>query len=426
MDIATIGETLLDGRTKGIPAGTPPFRLDTIARKGWNVLAEDLPLPLMLLRRSKLDHNARVFSAYLLENGLSFAPHGKTTMAPQIFAEQLAAGAWGLTAATVQQAAVMAHHGATRILIANQIVGRSNVAGAAALLSAHPEMELYCYADSVEQLEQLAGHLAAAPPPRPLRLLLEVGVEGGRTGVRGREDARALAAAIAGADRALVRFAGVAAFEGVVPGIRESSAPVAAFAQKVVEVAADLPAPLLDGLDEFVLTGGGSSHFDLVADRFKALALPVPVRVVLRSGCYVTNDSGSYFAAQEAARLDPARSWKSRLEPAMEAWAYVQSRPEPGLALLTMGKRDAPYDAGLPVPLARHRPGAGPLAAGEAEIFAMNDQHAFARIPANSDWQVGDMVGCGISHPCTAFDKWRFLPVVDDGYTVIDGMLTYF
>lgn len=426
MDIATIGETLLDGRTKGIPAGTPPFRLDTIAGKGWNVLAEDLPLPLMLLRRSKLDHNARVFSAYLLENGLSFAPHGKTTMAPQIFAEQLAAGAWGLTAATVQQAAVMAHHGATRIVIANQVVGRSNVVGAAALLAAHPETELYCYTDSVEQLDQLAGHLAAAPPPRPLRLLLEVGVEGGRTGVRSREDARALAAAIAGADRALVRFAGVAAFEGVVPGIRASSEPVAAFAQKVVEVAADLPAPLLDGLDEFVLTGGGSSHFDLVADRFKTLALPVPVRVVLRSGCYVTNDSGSYFAAQEAARLDPARSWKSRLEPAMEAWAYVQSRPEPGLALLTMGKRDAPYDAGLPVPFARHRPGTGPLAAGEAEIFAMNDQHAFARIPARSDWRVGDMVGCGISHPCTAFDKWRFLPVVDDDYTVIDGMLTYF
>jgi D-serine dehydratase len=426
MDTATIGETLLDGRTKGIPAGTPPFRLDTIATKGWNVLAEDLPLPLMLLRRSKLDHNARVFGAYLLENELSFAPHGKTTMAPQIFAEQLAAGAWGLTAATVQQAAVMAHHGATRILIANQIVGRSNVAGAAALLAAHPEMELYCYTDSVEQLDRLAAHLAAAPPPRPLRLLLEVGVEGGRTGVRGREEARALATAIAGTDRALLRFAGVAAFEGVVPGIRASSEPVAAFAQKVVEVAADLPAPLLDGLDEFVLTGGGSSHFDLVADRFKTLALPVPVRIVLRSGCYVTNDSGSYFAAQEAARLDPARSWKSRLEPAMEAWAYVQSRPEPGLALLTMGKRDAPYDAGLPVLIARHRPGTGPLAVGEAEIFAMNDQHAFARIAANSDWQVGDMVGCGISHPCTAFDKWRFLPVVDDGYTVIDGMLTYF
>jgi D-serine dehydratase len=31
-------------------------------------------------------------------------------------------------------------------------------------------------------------------------------------------------------------------------------------------------------------------------------------------------------------------------------WTYVHSTPEPGLAFLTLGRRDAPFDAGFPVP----------------------------------------------------------------------------
>lgn len=426
MRISDLADTILDGRTKGIPAGAVPFRLGDIAAQGWNVMAEDMPLPLMLLRRSNLDHNARVFGAYLAANHLSLAPHGKTTMSPQIFDEQLKSGAWGMTAATVQQARVMQHHGVGRIILANQLIGRAAVAGVVAMLRAAPGLAVYCFVDSPAQLGLMARQLAADPPPRPIRVLLEIGVAGGRTGVRSRAEAEGLARAIATADPDHIRFAGVAAFEGVVPGIADSDAPVRDYARMVTDVAGALPEDLLEGLEEFILTGGGSGHFDLMAEAFGALDLPVPVRIVLRSGCYVTNDSGAYFSAQETARNDPSRGWKSRLRPALEIWAYVQSRPEPGLALLTMGKRDAPYDAGLPVPFARHVPGAGPAPLGEAAIFAMNDQHAFVRLPADSDWQVGDMIGSGISHPCTAFDKWRFLPVVNDDYDVIDGVLTEF
>ena len=426
MDIAALSDTILDGRTKGIPANAAPFRLGDIAAQGWNVMAEDMPLPLMLLRRSNLDHNARVFEEYLAANDLSLAPHGKTTMSPQIFDEQLKSGAWGITAATVQQARVMQHHGVDRIIMANQLIGRAAVAGVVAMLREAPALDFYCFVDSIAQLDIVARHLAADPPPRPIRVLLEVGVAGGRTGVRTRAEAQALAHAIAAADMRHIRFGGVAAFEGVVPGIADSDAPVRDYAEMVTDIAQALPGSLLEGLEEFVLTGGGSGHFDIMADTFATLKLPIPIRIVLRSGCYVTNDSGAYFTAQEAARKDPARGWKSQLKPALEIWAYVQSRPEPGLALLTMGKRDAPYDAGLPVPFARHVPGTGPSPVGDAEIFAMNDQHAFVRLPEGSDWAVGDMIGSGISHPCTAFDKWRFLPVVSDNYDVTSGVLTEF
>jgi D-serine dehydratase len=426
MDLSELRQIKLDGRTKGIPGTEAPFPLAEIGRKGWNVLAEDMPLPLMLLRRSALDHNAAVFGDFLTSRNLSFAPHGKTTMAPQIFAEQIGAGAWGITAATVHQTLVMHHFGVRRVVMANQLIGRANIAAIAAILAADPGFDFTCYVDSLAQFDLIARQLADEPLAAPVNLLIEIGVTGGRTGLRDTADVLPMVQAIRAADPRRLRFRGLAAFESVVPGGAEDDAPIRAFADKVVAAAAALPAYLMEGMEEFVLTGGGSTHFDLIAEAFSTLHLPVPVRVVLRSGCYVTHDSAAYARAQDMARNDPARPWKGELQPAMEVWAYVQSRPEADLALLTMGKRDAPHDAGLPIPFRRWRPGTGWLDCGAATVFSLNDQHAYVRLGPGADWQVGDMIGCGISHPCTAFDKWRFLPVVDDDYAVIDGVMTFF
>lgn len=426
MQLDEIRATLVDGRTKGIPVGTAPFPLAEIGKKGWNLLKGDLPLPQMVLRRSKLDHNLKVFADYVASVGASLAPHGKTTMAPQLFAEQIGAGAWGITAATVQQAAVMHHFGVPRVLMANQLIGRANVLGAAALLNGDKDFEFYTYVDSKAQLAEITRHLQGVALKRPLRLLIEIGTMGGRTGLRDEAEAIALAHEVAALDPARIRFAGLSLFEGIIPGGEQQLGMVRAFANKVAEVALALPKGLFEGLEEFILSGGGSGHFDVIADRFGKVSLPVPVRVVLRSGCYITMDHGGYARTQEAARLDPTRSWKSKLEPAIEAWGLVQSMPEPGLALVTFGKRDVPYDSALPKPLQLYRPGTGFLPVGEAEVKALNDQHGFVSLGADCDWQVGDMVVCGISHPCTAFDKWQFLPIVDDDYTVIDGVLTYF
>lgn len=426
MIIDPIRATILDARTKGFPGTAAPILLSEIGKMGWNLLVEDLPFPQMVLKRSNLDHNKRVFGDYLTQHGLALAPHGKTTMAPQLFAEQLEAGSWAITAANVSQVQVMRHYGVPRIVLANQLIGKAHLAIIADLLNHDAGFEFYCFVDSVGQLNNMARHLENRTLARPISMLLEVGVPGGRTGLRSMAEALELAEAMAAVDPAKFRFAGVAAFEGVVPGLADGPQPVIDYAQSVVDIAAALPPVLYVGLDEFILTGGGSSHFDLMAERFATLRLDVPVRIVLRSGCYITTDNGGYRNQQEVARKDPHRTWKGQLRPALEAWTYVQSRPEPGLALLAMGKRDVPYDAALPTPLRLYRPGEGFRDVGMAEIYAVNDQHAYVRVDPTSDWQVGDLVASGISHPCTAFDKWRFLPIVDDDYTVIDGVLTFF
>jgi D-serine deaminase-like pyridoxal phosphate-dependent protein len=103
----------------------------------------------------------------------------------------------------------------------------------------------------------------------------------------------------------------------------------------------------------------------------------------------------------------------------MHGWGRVVSRPEPSLALLDVGKRDLPFDEGLPVP--HGLPG--------AEVTALNDQHAFLRLPADAPLAIGDVVRLGLSHPCTALDKWQLIPVIDDvdaADPVVTGLIRTF
>ncbi|MFV2092439.1 MAG: alanine racemase, partial [Hyphomicrobiales bacterium] len=308
MDITSIGETLLDSRTKGIPGTTKPFALADIAAKGWNVLNEDMPLPLMVLKRASMDYNIDLFADYLTSHDLSLAPHGKTTMSPQIFNSQLEHGAWGICAATVNQMQVMRHHGVKRIVLANQLVGKSNLKTVAAELAADPDFQFFCFIDSAALLDHMSQNLAELSLARPLNVLIEIGATGGRTGMRTKTEALALIQQIAERPRQF-RFCGLSAFEGALPGLEQGDAPVRAFADLVLEIAKSLPAETTKGIDEFILSGGGSAYFDIIADRFKTLRLSVPVRVLLRSGCYVTNDHGGYEISQEQARLDPSRHW---------------------------------------------------------------------------------------------------------------------
>ncbi len=77
--------------------------------------------------RAALDHNIALIADYCATNGISLAPHGKTTMAPDIFALQLAAGAWAMTLATPWQARVAATVGVPRILIGNEVTDPAGI-----------------------------------------------------------------------------------------------------------------------------------------------------------------------------------------------------------------------------------------------------------------------------------------------------------
>ncbi len=405
-----------------VPSASVP--LQSAANLEWNLLAEDVSLPAAVLYADRIEHNLKWMQDFVTEYGVKLAPHGKTTMAPQLFRRQIETGAWGITLATAHQTRAAYHGGIERVLMANQLVGKRNMGVIAELLS-DPDFEFFCLVDSPDGVEQLGTFFKAAG--RRLQVLIELGVAGGRTGVRDDAQLDAVLAAIKRYAGTLV-LAGIELYEGVLgdePAVR-------AFLRRAVQTTHALAQAGRFERAPAILSGAGSAWYDIVAEEFAAQSKAGVIEVVLRPGCYLTHDVGVYKKAQSEilARNPIAKKMGEALLPALQLWAYVQSIPEADRAIVGFGKRDAAFDAGMPVPARHYRPGSTApreIAPSEGwEITGMMDQHAYLRIMPGADLKVGDMLAFDISHPCLTFDKWRQLLIVDKQYRVTEVVETFF
>jgi D-serine deaminase-like pyridoxal phosphate-dependent protein len=410
----------VDALTRGFAVAQAPIPIREVGAQGWSLA--DLSAPILVLHEGALRHNLALMAEYCARANVELAPHGKTSMAPQLWARQLEAGAWGITAASAREARVMRAAGVRRILIANELVDEASIGWAAEQLL-DPSIELLCYVDSIHGVELLERELASAGSSRPLRVLIELGHPGGRTGCRTTEQAVEVAERVRRSGR--LELAGVAGYEGTL--CHDRSPGCLDRVRGYLDALRDLASRLVEDGEfagEIVLSAGGSRFFDLVAERLREpWPSDVPVRVVLRSGCYLTHDSGVYertspFADEVADR---------RFHPAMEIWGSILSRPEPELAIIGFGRRDVPFDEGFPIPT-RIRTASGETLSVDRRfaITALNDQHAYAQVGADLSLGVGDLVACGISHPCSAFDRWRVIPVLDERERVVDAVATFF
>ncbi len=407
---------------KGLGPMRQPMSAEQIAAQRWNLLADDLSLPAAVIDEDKLKHNLHWMQRFADAYGARLAPHGKTTMAPKLFAMQLQSGAWGITMATAQQTRVAYAHGVRRVLMANQLVGRQNMEIIASLLN-DPEFDYFCLVDSAENVHQLGQFLKLKG--LKLQVLLEVGMENGRTGVRNNGQLQALLAEVSRwKDEIVLR--GVEVYEG----ISHDQDAIRGFLRHAVEWTKEMVGQGQIARDPVILSGAGSAWFDLVAEIFSEAKMDHPIEVVLRPGCYLTSDVGDYQSAQQRiGKENPvAQQIPSSLQPALRIWAYVHSVPETTKAIIGMGKRDASFDSGLPTP-ALHVPQGSekPVAApAHWKLTRMMDQHAYLEIAAGDSIHVGDKIAFDISHPCLTFDKWRYLPIVDAHYNVVDVVETFF
>lgn len=413
---------MIDPLNKALGRLDAPLTPAEAGQPGWQLLREELSLPAAVLYEDKLVHNLQWMRKFMGAYGVQLAPHGKTTMAPKLFARQLAEGAWGITLATAQQTAAAAAHGVKRVLMANQLVGRRNMEIVADLLR-DPGFEFFTLVDSAALVDQLGAFFQARG--QKLQVLLELGVEGGRTGVRDAAQQAEVLDALSRWPDAL-SLAGVEIYEGVL----SQEADIRRFLQRTVAVTRELAAAGRFGRSPVVMSGAGSAWYDVVAEEFARTDIGAPIDIVLRPGCYLTHDVGVYRAAQERilASNPVAQKMREGLLPALQLWAYVQSIPEPRRAIIGMGKRDAAFDAGMPIPAQIYRPGTPapvPVPAGWT-VTGMMDQHAYLEIDAGDDIRVGDMIAFDISHPCLTFDKWRHIPVLDGQLRVIDIVQTFF
>ena len=408
---------------KSFPLTVATLQAEDIAAQHWQLLADDLAYPLAVLNRPSLSHNLAWMQAYARRKRVHLAPHGKTTMSPELFRMQLAAGAWGLTFATIFQLGVGVRAGVRKAIIANQVLAAADLAGLRSLLQAHADLQVWFLVDSLAQLRLIEQWSASQPQSKPFDVLLEIGVTGKRTGCRNHDEALELAQAMH--HSTALRLCGVECYEGNAAQCDNDFDVVAVsdLVHRVLDIAHACDAEQLFAMDTILLTAGGSAVFDLVLPLLTGFGLSKPVEGVLRSGCYITHDHGHY---QRYLNLVQQREGlQNSLLPALEVWTLVQSVPEPGLAFLTCGRRDISYDIELPMPQRLARAGVRRMDQVVAtppdwHITALNDQHAYLQFdPAGLVPAVGDRVVLGLSHPCTTFDKWRWMVIAED-----DGLVT--
>ncbi|WP_432180766.1 amino acid deaminase [Streptomyces sp. NBC_00063] len=412
----------VDHRFKGLPPDADGLTVGELAAERRNLFTGGFTTPVLALSAERLEHNLALMETYATNHGLAFAPHGKTSMAPQLFHRQIQHGAWGITLAVPHQVRVARAFGIERIFLANELVDPAALRWLASELDSDPGFRFICYVDSVRGVELMDAALAGAGATRPVDVVVELGAgEGARTGVRTEAECFDLANAVAAADT--LRLVGVAGYEGEVPDA--SPETVGAWLRRLTGLLVDFDkANRFADLDEIVVSAGGSAWFDAVAEVFTELPeLSAPVLKLLRSGAYVSHDDGHYKHLTPFNRVPE----EGALHPAFRLWAQVVSRPTPEQAFTNAGKRDAAYDLDLPeAQVVRDaRTGEVREAAG-VTVTGLSDQHGWVRTDGSEDLAVGDWLGMGLSHPCTSFDKWQLIPLVEADGTVVDYVRTFF
>ncbi|MBD3895604.1 amino acid deaminase [Halomonas sp. ML-15] len=387
-------------------------------------LLSGVSLPAAVVFDAPLEHNIAWMQRFAEAHGARLAPHGKTTMAPALFRRQIEAGAWGITLATAPQCRAAFAHGMRRLLMANQLIGEANMGIVAELIEGGADY--YCIVDSAENVRQL-GRFFAERGIR-LQVLIELGVPGGRCGCRDSAQVEALVSAIA--EQPALALVGIEGYEGMIAGNDEVAA-VRAYGERLVETVRLLHASGVLESEAPIVTASGSKWFDLIAAAFDKAELREHYTPVLRPGCYVVHDHKLYAGAMADVKARHPHL-ESELRPALEVFVHVQSLPEPGLAIIALGKRDIGHEPDLPLPLRLYPLVSDPVAATTPVDISgwhathIMDQHLFLAIPPEAKIAVGDVIAFGTSHPCLTFDKWRQLLLVNDALEVRESLATYF
>ena len=399
---------LLDGTTKGVPqaaSAVDPTTMADVAAQHWNLLREDLPFPAAVIRLSALNNNLEWMERYAAEHGVLLAPHGKTTMAPQLFDLQLKHGAWGITVATVHQLRVCRRFGIERVFLANQLIGRQDIRYVREELSRDPDFEFFCLVDSIEGVGAPPARLTHPIPAIPINVLVEVGIPGGRCGCRTLEEA--VAVVDAAVQSASVSLRGIECYEGIAASHRtvEDTNRIDAFF--------DLFGLVYDYcLAHHRFDPKESHHIErrrfgvfrhrrtrAWASGRRRHARPAAKRVLSHARFGVLPPTGGDNSTCAAPNM---ATWISACSRRWRCGARSSPFRKTGLAIVNVGKTGH---------LSRHRPALrsiplcdrawmrAPVELGDDwTVNALNDQHAYLGVPADADVAVGDL------------DRFRHLP----------------
>lgn len=234
------------------PNGTLIGAADGRARMQTPALIVDLPV---------LTRNIDRMAEIARRHGVALRPHVKAHKSVAIARRQLAAGAVGVSCATLGEAEVMAAGGLSGILITSPVVTAEKTRRLADLARGAGPGAVLAVADHPAAVADLAR--AARGLDAPLPMLVDMNVGQGRTGVDGVEAVLRLAHEIVAAPG--LTLAGLQAYAGHIQHVPDRDARARAAAEVQAQVARVIRVAERDGLRFAIVTGGGTGTHDLDA-----------------------------------------------------------------------------------------------------------------------------------------------------------------
>jgi D-serine deaminase-like pyridoxal phosphate-dependent protein len=212
---------------------------------------DQLETPAPLVDVERMHANLRRAAEYTRAHGLSWRPHAKTHKIPELAAEQLRAGAVGVTVAIPREAEVMSRV-ADDLLLAYPVVGRSKLDR---LMALPGHVRLTVGLDSEDALRALAE--AARAAGRRVGVLVEFDAGMHRVGVQTPEDAVALA--LRAAETKGIDYRGAMFYPGHVRSRVEEHPAALAELSALVRAFADALAAA--GVAPDIVSGGSTPTF---------------------------------------------------------------------------------------------------------------------------------------------------------------------
>lgn len=399
---------------------------EKLENSGWNIFEEEVSFPVAVVDQKALESNLAWMSEFATNSNVKLAPHGKTTMCPDLFKMQIKQGAWAISLATVPQVMAAINAGIQRVILANQLVGKYHFQLISNAIKTS-DIEFYCFVDSVENANSLGAHFSSENVN--LNIIIEAGVSQGRCGLRDLQKIKDLIFVCK--KYTALNICGLGFYEGVITG-SNAEGDIESFITHIVKTAIELNDEQLFDIEKPIITGAGSAWYDVVSSVLTKHAHAEQFTNIIRPGCYLIHDTGIYEDAQNKvlSRNGLACDVSGSLESSLSIWAYVISKPESGMAIIGMGKRDVAFDAGLPTPEAfysiKNKTYQTPCSS--LKVTKIMDQHCMLEgsEEAFDNISVGDLIRFSTSHPCLTFDKWKEIGIVENGCTITGTIKTYF
>jgi len=313
----------------------------------------ELETPCLLLDTDAMERNLHKMADYFATTSAKLRPHTKTHKTPALAHMQIAAGAAGICCGNLDEAEVMIDAGIRDVLVTREIVSPSQIARVAELSK---QSELIVIVDDTAIVEQYAE--AALAANTEIRMLGEVDVRLGRSGVPVGEPALALSRKIFGTMG--LRFMGLMGYEGSLhehaPAERERVCRDALTqlveARRMIERA---------GIPVQVVSVGATSTYTVSAN--------FPGVSEIQAGSYLTFDA--YH-----------RHSSPGFEVALSVLTTVISRPNRTRITTDAGKKKLSEDVGLPEAKDAH-----------VQLVALNEEHGLLDLlDASREVRVGDQL----------------------------------